>query len=55
VGLQPGLLILEADGKPVLHPNDLTDATRNSSGNLRLTVVDPRTGAKRAVQIGLAR
>jgi serine protease Do len=54
-GLQPGLVILEADGRPLLHPNDLIDAVRNSSGTVRLTVVDPRTGAKRAVQVSLAR
>jgi S1-C subfamily serine protease len=54
-GLQPGVIILEADGKPVLHPNDLNDAVRSSSGTLRLTVVEPRTGAKRAVQVSLAR
>jgi S1-C subfamily serine protease len=54
-GLQPGLLILEVDGKPVLHPNELSDAVRSSTGTFQLTVVDPRSGAKRAVQVNLDR
>jgi S1-C subfamily serine protease len=54
-GLQPGLLILEANGKPVIHPNELNDAVRNSSGTLKLVVVDPRSGQKSAVQVNLGR
>jgi S1-C subfamily serine protease len=50
-GLQPGFLIVEANGKPVLHPNELNAAVRNSAGPLRLTIVDPRTSAKNTVQV----
>ena len=52
-GVQPGLLILEADGKAVLHPNDLNDAVRKSGGTLKLTVVDPRSGKKGSVEVNL--
>ena len=52
-GLQPGLLILTANGKPMLHPNDLIDAARNTSGPLKLSVVDPRTGRKSMVEVNL--
>jgi S1-C subfamily serine protease len=52
-GLQPGILILEADGKPVLHPNQLNDAVRASTGTLKLTIVEPRTGKKGTVEVNL--
>lgn len=54
-GLQPGFLIIAANGKPVLHPSELNDLVRNSPGPLRLTVVDPRTNAKNSVQVNLGR
>jgi S1-C subfamily serine protease len=54
-GLQPGYLIVAANGKPVLHPSELNDLVRNSTGPLRLTVVDPRTNAKNNVQVNLSR
>jgi S1-C subfamily serine protease len=54
-GLQPGHLILEADGKPILHPNELNDAVRSSTGAVRLQVIDPRTGAKGTLQVSLRR
>jgi len=54
-GLVPGVLILEADGKPILHPNDLTAALRSSTGTLRLTIVDPRTGKKGTAQLVMER
>jgi S1-C subfamily serine protease len=52
-GLQPGILILAANGKLMLHPNDLNDAARNSGGTLKLTVVDPRSGRKGTVDVDL--
>jgi S1-C subfamily serine protease len=52
-GLRPGLLIIAADGKPVLHPNDLNDAVRNSSGALKLTLVDPSSGKKSDLNVTL--
>jgi S1-C subfamily serine protease len=52
-GLQPGILILQANGKPILHPNDLNDAVRSSAGTLKLTVVDPRSGKKGNVEVNL--
>jgi S1-C subfamily serine protease len=52
-GLRPGVLIVAADGKPVLHPNDLNDAVRNSKGTVKLTVVDPSSGKKSDVNVSL--
>jgi serine protease Do len=54
-GLRPGILVLAANGKPVLHPNDLNDAVRKSNGNLKLTVVDPANGRKGNVDVNLGR
>jgi S1-C subfamily serine protease len=54
-GLQPGALILAANGKLVLHPNELNDAVRTSAGTLTLTVVDPITGKKENVEINVER
>jgi serine protease Do len=51
-GLQPGTLILAANGKLMLHPNDLMEVAR-SSDTLKLMVVDPRTGAKSTVEVKL--
>jgi len=52
-GLRPGILILEANGKPVLHPNELEEAIRNSGKTCRLTVVDPSTGKKSPIDVNL--
>jgi serine protease Do len=52
-GLQPGLVILRANDKAILHPNDLNDAARKSGGTLKLTVVDPRSGRKGTVDVQL--
>ena len=54
-GLRPGILVLAANGKPVLHPNDLNDAVRKSNGSLKLTVVDPASGKKVNVDVNLGR
>ncbi len=53
-GLRIGTLILDADGKLMLHPNDLIDAARASSGTLKLTIVDPRTNKKSRVDVDLS-
>ena len=50
-GLRPGVLILEVNGKSVLHPDDLTDAVRQAGRNVQLTVVDPASGRKDTVNI----
>ena len=54
-GLRPGILIVAANGKPVLHPNDLNDIARKSGGTLKLTVADPNTGKKSNVDVNLSR
>jgi S1-C subfamily serine protease len=53
-GLRPGTFILDADGKLLLHPNDLINAARASSGTLKLTIVDPRTNRKTQVDVDLS-
>jgi len=52
-GLKPGLLITEANGKQVLHPNELNDAVRNSGGRLKLTVVEPNSGRSANLNLDL--
>jgi S1-C subfamily serine protease len=54
-GLRPGVMILAANGKSVLHPNELNDAVRNSSGSLKLTVLDPTSGKKNNIDVNLGR
>ncbi len=54
-GLLPGVMILTANGEPVLHPNELNDAVRRSGGTLKLTVVDPTTGKKKAIDVRLGK
>jgi S1-C subfamily serine protease len=53
-GLQAGTIIQAANGKAVLHPNDLLDAERNSGGRLKLSTVDARTGKKSTIDVDLA-
>ncbi len=52
-GLKPGLIIVAADGKPVLHPNDLNNAVRQSSGAIKLTVVDPDSDKQSTLSVKL--
>jgi S1-C subfamily serine protease len=52
-GIEPGDVIVEANGTPVLHPKDLEEAVRNSGPTLKLMVVDPRTRQKSAVDVNL--
>jgi S1-C subfamily serine protease len=54
-GLRPGVIILAANGQPVLHPNELNDAVRKSGGTLKLTVIDSITGKKSNVDVNLGR
>jgi serine protease Do len=54
-GLRPGIIVIAANGKPVLHPNDLNDAARKSTGILKLTVVEPTSGKKANVDVNLGR
>jgi serine protease Do len=52
-GIRPGLIILAANGKPVLHPNELAEAVRQSPASLQLSVVDPTSGRKGSVKVAL--
>jgi serine protease Do len=54
-GIEVGDIIVEANGKPVLHPNELTEAVRASGANLTLIVVDPRQRKRTPVQVNLGR
>ena len=45
-GIEPGDVIVEANGTPVLHPKNLDEIVRNSGPTLKLMVVDPRTRQK---------
>lgn len=49
-GLVRGMLIVAANGKPVLHPNDLK-AAEQAGGPLELTVVDADTGRQRRITL----
>lgn len=52
-GLRPGVLILAANGKPVLHPDELSDAVRSSGSALTLTILDPASGRRSEVKVDL--
>jgi S1-C subfamily serine protease len=52
-GLEPGDIIVEANGTPVLHPKTLEEVVRKSAPLLKLMVVDPRTNKKSAVEVNL--
>jgi S1-C subfamily serine protease len=54
-GLRPGVLIVAADGKPMLHPNDLNDAVRKSNGTLKLSVMDATSGRKSDIDVKVGR
>ncbi|QDT75679.1 Periplasmic serine endoprotease DegP precursor [Lacipirellula limnantheis] len=54
-GLRPGVMILAANGKPVLHPNELNDAVRKCAGILKLSVLDPTSGKKRDIDVNIGR
>jgi S1-C subfamily serine protease len=52
-GIKPGLIILAANGKLVLHPNELAEVVRQSPEKLELSVVDPTSGRKSTVKVDL--
>jgi serine protease Do len=52
-GIEPGDVILEANGTAVLHPKTLDDIVRKSGPTLKLIVVDPRTRQKTPVEVKL--
>jgi S1-C subfamily serine protease len=52
-GIRPGLIILAANGKLMLHPNQLAETVRQSPATLQLSVVDPRSGRKSTVKVDL--
>jgi serine protease Do len=52
-GIEPGDVIVEANGAPVLHPKNLEEAVRKSGPTLKLIVVDPRTQKKTPVDVNL--
>ena len=47
------MLIVAADGRPVLHPNDLNDAIRKANGSIKLTVVEPASGTRSNLDVSL--
>jgi S1-C subfamily serine protease len=53
-GIVPGMVIVAANGTPVLHPKELEEAVRKSGPRLTLTVVDPRTRSKSTVEVRLS-
>jgi serine protease Do len=52
-GIQPGDIIVEANGTPVLHPKTLDEVVRKSGAILKLTVVKSRTNQKAPVDVKL--
>ena len=52
-GIEPGDIIVEANGTPVLHPKTLDELVRKSAPVLKLMVVDPRTNKKTPVDVNL--
>ena len=52
-GIEPGDIIVEANGTPTLHPKTLDEVVRKSSATLKLTVIDPRNNKKTPVEVNL--
>jgi serine protease Do len=52
-GIEPGDIILEANGTPVLHPKTLDELVRKSPAVLKLQVVDPKNNKKTPVDVNL--
>ncbi len=52
-GIEPGDVIVEANGTPVLHPKTLDEIVRQSGPSLKLMVIDPRTRQKTPVEVKL--
>jgi S1-C subfamily serine protease len=52
-GIRPGMIIFGANGKPVLHPNDLAEIVRQSPATLQLSVFDPTSDRRGTVRVDL--
>lgn len=52
-GIRPGMILLSANGTPLLHPNDLEDAAKKQRGPLSLRLVNPTT--RREVSVTVSR
>jgi S1-C subfamily serine protease len=53
-GLEPGDIIVQANGTAVMHPNTLNEAVAKSGQTLKLIVADPRSNRKQNVDVDLA-
>ncbi len=52
-GLRVGTLILEANGKSILHPNTLNEVVRSSGPTLKLKIVEPNSTTPSAINVAL--
>ena len=52
-GIEPGDIIIEGNGTPVLHPKTLDELVRRSPAVLKLQVVDPSTNKKSVVEVNI--
>jgi serine protease Do len=52
-GLRVGTLILEANGKSVLHPNTLNEVVRSSGPTLKLKIVEPNSTTPNTINVAL--
>lgn len=52
-GIRAGMILLKADGQPLLHPNDLAKAEKAARGGLTLRVVNPDTRRESTVNVEL--
>lgn len=54
-GIETGDVILQANGKAVLHPTELTEAVRQAGSSITLTVVDSKGGRPVQVKVDLGK
>ena len=52
-GIEPGMLILTADGKPLAKPENLVKAEREAQGVLLLKLFEPKSRDERTVRVDL--
>ena len=52
-GITPGLLITQANGKPVKSPEELQAAESESRGRLELKLIDPKERREQTVRVDL--
>ncbi len=50
-GIRPGMILTTANGKPLMHPDDLATSVANGGGQLTLQVVNPATQRESSVRI----